>query len=53
VTLVYEDATSAANNIYDIKLMATTWDEYYAGFTPTAGDGVLTIMYRGAITPPE
>ena len=53
VTLVYEDPTSADNNVYDITLMDTTWDEYFAGFTPTAGDGVLSLMYRGAITPPE
>ena len=53
VTLVYE-ATDAADNIYDIKLSNTTFSGYYdATFSFNTATGVLSLNYRGKVTPLE
>ena len=53
VTLVYEGATEA-DNVYDLTLMNTTLDGYYdAGFNPVAATGIMSLTYRGKITPAE
>lgn len=51
ITLVYEDPSNSADNVYDIKLYDTSYNEYFLGFTSTAGDGTLTITFRGRIKP--
>jgi len=51
ITLVYEDPSNSADNVYDITLKDTSYDEYFLGFMPTEGDGTLTIAFRGIIKP--
>lgn len=52
-TLVYEGATEA-DNVYDITMSNTTIDGYYdATFTEVLNTGIVSLVYRGKITPVE
>ncbi len=51
ITLVYEDPSNSADNVYDIILKDTTYDSYFLGFSSVDGDGTLTIAFRGIIKP--
>ena len=53
VTLVYEGATDG-DNVYDVTMSNTTIDGYYPPtFTPVLTPGVVSLYYRGRITPVE
>ena len=53
VTLVYEGATEA-DNVYDVTMSNTTIDGYYDGtFTQFLTTGIVSVKYRGKITPVE